>query len=129
MMLITEMISVFALSGAAYGAIEILWRGHTHWTMLIVGGLCGLGIYCIATRGRLGRIAQYLLCAAVVTAVEFLSGAVINKGLGWNVWDYSRMPLNLYGQICALYSFYWLLLSIPACGVSRFLYRYVFGRY
>ena len=39
------------------------------------------------------------------------------KELGWNVWDYSSMPLNLYGQICLPFSGLWFLLCIPAFGI------------
>ncbi len=126
MMLILELISVSEMGGAAYGAIELLWRGHTHWTMLIVGGLCCVGIYLIASRSSFHRLWQYIMCTAVITAVEFISGAIVNRALGWDVWDYSQMPFNLYGQICARYSLYWLVLSVPACGLSRVIYRGIF---
>lgn len=123
MMIVLELFTAFLLGGTAYGAVELLWRGRTHWTMLIVGGLCFQYMYIIASRSHIGRLWQYLLCAAVITAVEFIAGAVVNRGLGWGVWDYSQMRWNLYGQICARYSLYWLLLSVPGCGLSRLLYR------
>lgn len=30
------------LGGFIYSIIEVLYRGNTHWTMFIVGGLCFL---------------------------------------------------------------------------------------
>ena len=30
----------FAIGSVLYGTIEILWRGYTHWTMLLAGGIC-----------------------------------------------------------------------------------------
>ena len=34
-----EPIILFALGGAGYQAIELAWRGTTHWTMFAAGGL------------------------------------------------------------------------------------------
>ena len=31
---------VFTFGGTGYCLIELLWRGHTHWTMYLTGGLC-----------------------------------------------------------------------------------------
>ena len=36
-------------------------------------------------------------------------GVVVNLWYGWHVWDYSREPGNLLGQICPLFSFIWFL--------------------
>ena len=119
----TELLTAFILGGAAYGAIELAWRGHTHWTMLVCGGVCFVFMYLVASQTGLGRGWQYLLCAGIITAVEFITGAVVNVALGWGVWDYSDHPLNLYGQVCLLYSLYWLGLSIPGCALARLMHR------
>ncbi len=118
---------VYTLGAIGYGAIELLWRGHTHWTMLLTGGLCFLLIYLVATRLALPLPLSGVLCAALITAVELFTGLLVNRALGWNVWDYSSLPLNLSGQICLLYSFYWLLLSIPAVTLCRLLRRVLFS--
>lgn len=31
---------LFAMGGTAYLALEIAWRGTTHWTMFLAGGAC-----------------------------------------------------------------------------------------
>ena len=122
-----ELSCVFLLGGGAYGLIELAWRGRTHWSMVLAGGICYLLMYRIAATG-MGRLQQYLLCAAVITAVEFIAGAVVNVGLGWQVWDYSARRWNLYGQICARYTALWFLLSIPGCALARALRASVFHR-
>ena len=33
---------LFLVGGFTYIIIELLWRGHTHWSMAIAGGLCFL---------------------------------------------------------------------------------------
>lgn len=128
MMIVLEFLIVLLLGGSAYGAIEVLWRGHTHWTMVVTGGLCFACMYLIASRSRESRFRQYILCAVVVTTVEFVVGAIVNIGLGMDIWDYSDRRWNLFGQICARYSLYWLILSVPACALSRMLYRGLFRR-
>lgn len=120
-MTIKEFLTVFLLGGSAYGLLEIAWRGRTHWTMVLTGGVCAVSIYLVATRSGLGPWGQYALCAVLITAWEYLAGAVVNVALGWAVWDYSREPFNLYGQVCARYALYWFLLSIPACALARLL--------
>ena len=63
---------------------------------------------------KLGILAKCLIGAAVITSLEFTVGMIVNVGLGWNVWDYSEKPLNLFGQICPLFSIGWFFLSLPA---------------
>ena len=122
-----EYVFVYILGALGYGSIELLWRGRTHWTMLLTGGLCFLMIYLIGTRLRLPFLLKPLLCAAAITLTELLVGLLVNRALGWEVWDYSALPCNLLGQICPLYSGYWLLLSLPMLGLSRWLYRGLFA--
>ena len=121
-----EFCFVFFLGALGYGAIETLWRGATHWTMLLAGGACFLLIYLNATRLRCARWQVWLLSAAEVTTAELLVGLLVNRALGWAVWDYSALPLNLGGQICLRYSLYWLALSVPAASLSHALRRFIF---
>ncbi len=118
---------VYILGALGYGAIELLWRGRTHWTMLVLGGLCFLLMHLIVTRIRARLIFKWLLCALAVTALEFGSGCLLNLALGWGVWDYSGAPGNLLGQVCPAYALAWLGLSVPCSGVSLALRRWLFS--
>lgn len=117
---------LFAIGGAVYCGIEMLWRGHTHWTMFIVGGLCF--VFC----GSINELfdwdmpiwKQMLICAAGITTIEFISGVIINIIFKLNVWDYSNLPLNVMGQVCLLYSFLWFILSFAAIVLDDWL-RYL----
>ena len=121
---------VFFVGAACYGLIEILWRGYTHWTMLAAGGICLLMLYKVfgMLKGS-NVIVKCLLGGLIITTAELVIGMLVNVELGLEVWDYSQMPLNLYGQICPLYSFFWSVLCFPALflcqKIKHFVSRYV----
>ncbi len=98
----------FAIGGSGYGLIEIIWRGYTHWTMVIAGGICFVFFSIIAEKYRRKPLLyKALLCSASITLVELVFGVVFNMIFKMGVWDYSNMPLNLFGQICPLFSLLW----------------------
>lgn len=104
---------VFIIGSLGYSVIEMLWRGYTHWTMGIAGGICFLLIYNVNLRISSGLFIKCLLSSLCITAVEFVFGVFFNMILRLDIWDYSALPLNLFGQICLLYSVMWFFLSIP----------------
>ena len=98
-----------------YFLFETLWRGYSHWTMFVLGGLCfvlvgGLNEF---LPWEMSLLLQMLCGGLIITLGELLTGAIVNLWLGWNVWDYSALPGNLWGQICPQYSLLWVLLSGP----------------
>ena len=105
-----------------YSLLEILWRGYTHWTMGVTGGLCLSTLYRVsgAVKGW-GTGARCALGSAIITAYELAAGWLVNLKLGWDVWDYSRLPFHFRGQICLLYSVIWFLLSMPIFGLCYLL--------
>lgn len=105
---------LFCVGGMAYNVVEVLYRGYTHWTMFVVGGLCFIliGLINEIFSWETALWKQMLIGGTVITVVEFVSGCVVNLLLGWNVWDYSQLPLNVLGQICVPFYFVWILLSL-----------------
>lgn len=98
----------FAIGAAGYGSIEMIWRGWTHWSMMIAGGLCFIAFSVVAERFYHRSILfRAGVCAVCVTAIEFVFGVVFNIILGMEVWNYSHMPLNILGQVCPLFSLMW----------------------
>ena len=115
-----ESVVVFTFGAAAYPVIEILWRGYTHWTMELIGGICFLSIYHFEKRNSCRTLLYRCLAGClIITCVEFITGIIVNRALGWGVWDYSDMPGNLLGQICITYSALWFLLVIPIIYICR----------
>lgn len=120
---------LFLVGGLAYCGIEMLWRGHTHWTMLIVGGLCF--IFCGGINEwfdwNMPLWKQMLICAVGITAIEFVAGIILNIILQLNVWDYGNMPFNILGQVCLPFSFLWFLLSFVAIWLDDWLRYWLFN--
>lgn len=124
-----KVLALAAIGGGLYVLIELLARGRSHWTMALLGGLCFLCIGAINeyVPWTLGLIWQMLLGAGIITVLELLTGLLVNVWLGWGVWDYSNMPINLWGQICLPYSLLWCLISLPAILLDDWLRWKWFG--
>ena len=112
--------------GSTYCSLEVIFRGRSHWSMVALAFILFLLI------GELNEILpwemslakQGIIGACMVTVLEFITGCIINIWLGWNVWDYSNMPLNILGQVCLPFSLLWILLSIVCIIVDDYL-RYL----
>ncbi|MCM1237522.1 MAG: putative ABC transporter permease [Ruminococcus flavefaciens] len=126
---ILKIFILFLLGGVSYLLVEMAYRGHTHWTMLLVGGICFvlIGVQNEIYTWEMPLVLQCVMGSVIVTTVEFVSGCVINLLLGWGVWDYSDLPCNLLGQICLLFSVFWVFLSIPAIILDDYLRYWLFG--
>lgn len=116
----TELILIYSMGGLLYSLLEIIWRGWTHWSMILCGGLCFTLMYLISA-ADLAIVQKWILSAAAITTVEFLTGCIVNLRLGWQVWDYSGMPYNLLGQICPQFLLMWLFLSVPGVALCILL--------
>ena len=111
----TEYLCVFLTGGAVYGCLELMWRGYTHWSMTLAGGICLLLIHLLNMRlGCWNFFLRCVLFSLVITTVEFAAGVVVNLMLGLDVWDYSSIPGNILGQICPAFTLLWLVISVPA---------------
>ena len=113
MKIIKKYLHLFILGAVGYAAIEIIWRGHTHWSMMIAGGICFMLFSLVAKRFKNRNILiKAAICAVGVTAVEFIFGVVFNIILKMDVWDYSNVPFNIMGQICPMFTLIWAGIAI-----------------
>lgn len=108
----------FLFGAVGYGALELAWRGYTHWTMLVLGGIC-LCILQGLSRWPLPLLAASLAGAGIITGLELAVGLICNQGLHWGVWDYTGLWGNVWGQICPYYSMLWFLLCLPLLALMR----------
>lgn len=118
-----EFFGTFFIRAAVYPVIEIMWRGYTHFSMALLGGICMLSLHFInMSFSDISIFLRALLGALMITAWELLFGVVLNMALELDVWDYSGHRLNLFGQICAPYTFFWFLLCFPAFFLSGYMH-------
>ena len=109
---------LFLVGGSGYVGLELLWRGRSHISMFIAGGICFLLLGRI-DRTKLSPSSKCLLGAATITGVELLAGLLANRD--HRVWDYRQMPYNFMGQICLSYSLLWIPVSLGAMWLYRLL--------
>lgn len=114
------------IGGFIYIAIELLWRGRTHWTMFLVGGACFVlvGLINEIFTWDMPLVQQQAISAVTITIVELLAGLLIN--CNYAIWDYRDTPLNIMGQICLPYTILWFLLSLPAIILDDYLRYWLF---
>ena len=126
MLKILKHLTLLGIGGIIYAWMEMVWRGYSHWSMFLLGGLCfvliGLVNEHIAWDEPLSM--QMLYGAVLITVLEFLTGVVVNIILGWDVWDYSDHPLNYMGQISLSSSVLWYFLSGIGIAIDDYL-RYL----
>lgn len=118
-------IAVFLTGAAGYSLLEVIWRGYTHWTMSVTGGICLVLIYLMNESLVHASIwSRCLMGASIITSAELLAGVTVNIILKWHVWDYSSIPFNLMGQICLPYSVLWYFLCLPVIGLCTQMSRF-----
>ena len=119
---------LFLIGGAIYVLIELVYRGYSHWTMFLLGGLCFVLI---------GGVNEYIpwemplwlqagIGAVIITALEFICGCIVNLALGWNVWDYSNTPLNILGQVCLPFAIIWFVIAHAGIVLDDYLRYWLF---
>ena len=120
---------LFMTGAIAYVLMEIRFRGYSHWTMAILGGLCYMEIGYINEYipWEVPLYKQALLGAVIVTINEFICGCIVNLWLGWEVWDYSGLPFNILGQVCLPFTLLWIPVSILAILVDDLQRYYLTG--
>ena len=109
---------LFAMGGTAYLALEIAWRGTTHWTMFLAGGAC---LCALDALGRLPLPTPLLagIGAVGVSVLELGTGLACRRLLHVEVWDYSQEWGNLAGLVCPKYTALWFLLCLWVLGMMR----------
>lgn len=116
-------LALVEIGGLIYISLELAWRGRSHWTMFILGGICfvALGLINEVFPWDMPLWKQIVIGACLITALEFMTGCIVNLCLGWGVWDYSGLPGNVLGQICPQYCLLWLPVSLAGIVLDDWL--------
>lgn len=130
MVYIWKLSVLFYLGGMCYAGLELLWRGFTHWSMFILGGICFVLVGNLK-RWRRQRPLPLLVteAALLITLLELACGLLVNRS--YRVWDYRHLPGNFLGQICLPFTLLWVPLSLAAMllydwtdrGILQYLHR------
>ena len=112
--IVRKYLVLMATGGLLYVVLELIWRGRSHWTMFLLGGICfmALGLINEILPWCLALWKQMLFGVDIITVLEFLTGCIVNLWLGWNIWDYSGLSGNILGQICPQYCLLWLPVNL-----------------
>lgn len=126
---VCKLISLFLAGGTAYACLELGYRGGTHWTMFVIGGVLFLLIGGLneGLPWQLPLLFQAVLGAVLVTLTELGAGVVLNLWLGLGIWDYTGLPCNVLGQICLPYTLLWAALSAAAVVLDDWLRHWMWG--
>ena len=127
--IVRKYLVLMATGGLLYVVLELIWRGRSHWTMFLLGGICfmALGLINEILPWSLALWKQMLIGVAIITVLEFLTGCIVNLWLGWNIWDYSHLPCNILGQICPQYCLLWLPVSLAGIVLDDWLRYWWWG--
>ena len=87
---ISEYLVLWAVGGCIYYGIEVLFRGFSHISMFMLGGLC---MQFFTWQGRLTEWQdalprQITRCTIFVVSMEFITGIIVNKWYHLAVWDF-----------------------------------------
>lgn len=128
-LILRKYLVLMATGGLLYVALELIWRGRSHWTMFLLGGICfvALGLINEVLPWDMPMWKQILIGVAIVTALEFITGCIVNLWLGWNIWDYSGLSGNILGQICLQYCLLWLPVSLAGIVLDDWLRYWWWG--
>ena len=119
---------LWALGGSLYYSLEMIFRGFSHGSMFLLGGIC---MDFFAAQGKASKWKeplwiQVFRCTTFVTAGEFITGLIVNKWLKLKVWDYSDQPFQLFGQICLPFAIIFSGLCATGIVLSGYLLHWIF---
>ena len=112
--------ALFCVGGWGYMGLEFLWRGYSHGSMFLAGGVCFLLLGGLnRARPRLPGWLRYPVGALIITMVELAAGLLVNRQ--YRVWDYRDQWGNFCGQICPMFTVLW----IPVAALGMALYEWL----
>lgn len=117
-----------SIGGTVYVCLELIWRGYSHWTMFLLGGICFicLGLINEILNWSTPLWEQMIIGGTIITVLEFITGCIVNLWLGWDIWNYTWKP-NLWGQISLYSSIGWVVLSVVGIILDDYIRYWFFG--
>ncbi|MCM1082198.1 MAG: putative ABC transporter permease [Clostridium sp.] len=116
--------------GIAYFYMEIMFRGYSHYSMIICGGFCFLfvgqvGLSLLYGKSRFFIVKIMAASALIITTLEFITGLIVNVIFDLEVWDYSRVKGNIMGQVCLPYTFVWGVMGLLCVYMTYMIQKFI----
>ena len=112
------------IAGSIYLCIELAWRGRTHWTMLPLAAAIFVCAGVLDERENPPPFwAQVAIGTGIATALELVTGLVLNAWMNLGVWDYSNLPGNILGQICPQFTAAWAILMVVSIKLENLMHK------
>jgi len=116
---ISEFLVVFSVGSGAGWWIEFIYRGFVRKGNLVNPGflsgpylpIYGFGAFFLYVLGTqpLTLVLQILIFTLAATVMELLTGLFFVRFFNIRLWDYSERWGNVKGQICPLFTLYWMI--------------------
>lgn len=92
---------------AALSKGKFVNRGFLNGPLCPIYGCGVVGVLVATTPFQHNLVALYFGSVIVTTLLELITGFLMEKLFHHRWWDYSKMPLNIGGYVCPLFSFAW----------------------
>jgi len=110
---------LWVYGGALYYLAEVIYKtlvGHQaeiSWTMLVLGSIISIALDRCNEHlpWKMSLLLQAILGGLGITAAELVAGLILNKCLELNIWNYSGLPCNLWGQISPQFALLWIVVA------------------
>lgn len=121
---------LFHFGGGTYTTIELLFRNRTYIQMYILGGILFLICSLLNEKftWKMSLVKQVAIGTSITTMLEFITGMIFNIWLGMNMWDYSKLPFNLFGQVSLLFILLWIPLVLIAILLDDYIRWFFFKK-
>ena len=85
-MIIFKYLVLFVVDGSVYVFIEMLFRGYSHISMFILGGICGILIGGLNNwyNWDMPIVKQMIYSGIIITCLEYITGYIVNIKLNRN---------------------------------------------
>ena len=119
---IPQLTTAFFTGCIAYPLLEVAYRGYSHWTMSLTGGLCLVMLFLIQWAfPDLTVWRKALLGALTIVTLELIVGTTANLWLGWAIWDYTDLRFHYLGQISLGFALIWYFLCSLFFGIAGWI--------
>ena len=132
-------LTIFTIVGIVYVCVEVFFSaitsmqlrltGQSSVWMFMLGGVIGV---ILSQLNKFKSIKLYypinvILSGLLITLAELASGIILNRICKFDIWDYSSSKYNFLGQIDALHSTCWILISPFGFWLDDAIEYYMFG--